>query len=291
MTGKLCKRDHPRTCGEKINVQVKRIKRRGSPPHMRGKATFRSSSIIDWGITPAHAGKRLRGAYGGLYAGDHPRTCGEKLNLTPEQGPFLGSPPHMRGKVGRSMFRAPRTGITPAHAGKSPLCKGYICAIWDHPRTCGEKWLHTSVSPRPLGSPPHMRGKAAHDANKRESGRDHPRTCGEKAAGGGGVTLAEGSPPHMRGKAHRPHFLAHSWGITPAHAGKSLRQHVGRAGIGDHPRTCGEKKNRQAPVSSAKGSPPHMRGKAKMGRVSPPLSGITPAHAGKSESAIPSAIF
>ena len=170
---------------------------------MRGKVYNFIQYSANLGITLAHAGKRLRGAYGGLYAGDHPRTCGEKLNLTPEQGPFLGSPPHMRGKVGRSMFRAPRTGITPAHAGKSPLCKGYICAIWDHPRTCGEKWLHTSVSPRPLGSPPHMRGKAAHDANKRESGRDHPRTCGEKSEESAGNPSCSGSPPHMRGKDQR----------------------------------------------------------------------------------------
>ena len=29
---------------------------------------------------------------------DHPRTCGEKLKTVVQDGRYLGSPPHMRGK-------------------------------------------------------------------------------------------------------------------------------------------------------------------------------------------------
>ena len=168
---------------------------------MRGKVRLCSSRRSWAGITPAHAGKRLRGAYGGLYAGDHPRTCGEKLNLTPEQGPFLGSPPHMRGKAPPPVAAFRLSGITPAHAGKSRQVNVPGAPYRDHPRTCGEKPPVQGIHLCDLGSPPHMRGKdrfpldtggrhgitPAH-AGKRKSKCsiskslwDHPRTCGEKA--------------------------------------------------------------------------------------------------------------
>ena len=51
-------KDHPRLCGEKRFHDVLLIFRRGSPPPMRGKVTFRSYPIASAGITPAYAGKR-----------------------------------------------------------------------------------------------------------------------------------------------------------------------------------------------------------------------------------------
>ena len=53
-------RDHPRTCGEKNIVRKASFDPQGSPPHMRGKAPLYISSLVLDGITPAHAGKRLK---------------------------------------------------------------------------------------------------------------------------------------------------------------------------------------------------------------------------------------
>ena len=50
----------------------------------------------------------------------------------------------------------------------------------------------------------------------------------------------------------------------------------------DHPRLCGEKNAVPQEVPPAKGSPPPMRGKAKMKQSTNALCGITPAYAGKS---------
>ena len=60
---------------------------------------------------------------------------------------------------------------------------------------------------------------------------DHPRACGENMLD---VTLADetrGSPPRMRGKQDSGDYDAGSAGITPAHAGKTLRK--GRISVVD----------------------------------------------------------
>ena len=90
--------DHPRVCGEKPRAMLARIRARGSPPRMRGKAvkslTTRSSS----GITPAYAGKSDRPSGKNLPFEDHPRVCGEKSFTFHLDHLQRGSPPRMRGK-------------------------------------------------------------------------------------------------------------------------------------------------------------------------------------------------
>ena len=86
----------------------------------------------------------------------------------------------------------------------------------------------------------------------------------------------------MRGKVLSLLPLSVISRITPAHAGKSENFTTVREVKQDHPRTCGEKRTTSMPVPSAEGSPPHMRGKAKLLIVKILLLRITPAHAGKS---------
>ena len=172
----------------------------GSPPHMRGKADERVLVLLHYGITPAHAGKRS--AIARLEAGDwdHPRTCGEKQTTSLDCLPFIGSPPHMRGKGKTVKPKIDKKRITPAHAGKSV----YLAPV------------DTSLS----GSPPHMRGKVvelfvllvhhgitpAHagkslaQSSAKQVSKDHPRTCGEKIFASMESMTTSGSPPHMRGK-------------------------------------------------------------------------------------------
>ena len=70
--------DHPRPCGEKPGFVVLPRRAKGSPPPMRGKARFCSSSTPCEGITPAHAGKSRWGLARTGQWWDHPRPCGEK---------------------------------------------------------------------------------------------------------------------------------------------------------------------------------------------------------------------
>ena len=90
-----------------------------------------------------------------------------------------------------------------------------------------------------------------------------------------------GSPPRGRGKVPYPQRGPEVNRITPAWAGKREQRSVCTDVHEDHPRVGGEK----APVLSCGfidlGSPPRGRGKAYCGQVNDPLSGITPAWAGK----------
>ena len=132
----------------------------GSPPPMRGKANRSTIFCTLCGITPAYAGKRsIYVFHNGVYR-DHPRLCGEKHNLFPqnrinhritpayagkrfEQGDKTynvhGSPPPMRGKAWLLYHRGELFRITPAYAGKSADRQVVIVRQWDHPRLCGEK--------------------------------------------------------------------------------------------------------------------------------------------------------
>ena len=214
----------------------------------------------------------------------------------------LESPQRMRGKAAQCVRQRPQARITPAHAGKSRCSCVPSCALRDHPRACGEKWLASdAISVRP-GSPPRMRGKAgvhvchlarcgitpAHAGKSglhptlSASARDHPRACGEKGNSSMIDDNKQGSPPRMRGKVRVVQQVPARLGITPAHAGKSCVNLVARLVNRDHPRACGEKRLVSISTVCPAGSPPRMRGKAKYIEALTDGDGITPAHAGKS---------
>ena len=111
---------------------------------------------------------------------------------------------------------------------------------------------------------------------------DHPRLCGEKLSRFPAKVSEMGSPPPMRGKAGRGAASVPNWRITPAYAGKSLMRSLCLYPPWDHPRLCGEKQFPDSHRRRGTGSPPPMRGKARLRAVLLTLTGITPAYAGKS---------
>ena len=167
---------------------------------MRGKDGRRQKRKPRVGITPAYAGKSLRGFAKVMALSDHPRICGEKKGKMEEKMKYTGLPPHMRGKGHEKEIRIHVTGITPAYAGKSGfgLACGFV--VKDHPRICGEKLFLPILLDSPSGSPPHMRGKGSPpefstsycgitpayagkslaQSSAKQVAEDHPRICGEK---------------------------------------------------------------------------------------------------------------
>ena len=86
----------------------------------------------------------------------------------------------------------------------------------------------------------------------------------------------------MRGKVSRQTCRSCHLRITPAYAGKSVRQ-LRTCGSGqDHPRLCGEKQSIRQILIVCVGSPPPMRGKGFDADRVGVCPGITPAYAGKS---------
>ena len=229
---------------------------------MRGKGGVTHRPLEFARITPAYAGKRGRGLQRFRSGRDHPRACGEKPRPLCIPKTLLGSPPRMRGKDRGNACYYPAHRITPAHAGKRIQMSAALPSQWDHPRACGEKMRFTSPRKCVIGSPPRMRGKVLYVLVSGEPNEDHPRACGEKRPVSRYDFGHGGSPPRMRGKGVICTIPRGIFGITPAHAGKSLLQ-------GSLCRLFA-------------GSPPRMRGKDAVHVAAQVRDRITPAHAGKS---------
>ena len=112
--------------------------------------------------------------------------------------------------------------------------------------------------------------------------KDYPRVCGEKRSREAANFRLWGSPPRVRGKGPGVALLHDGKGITPAYAGKSSRRRCCRAGLGDHPRMCGEKKRHVIQLNRTWGSSPRVRGKERLPHMAAQSGGINPACAGKS---------
>lgn len=105
-------------CGEKGRGEPARLSRSGSPPRVRGKADRLSEWDNKKRITPACAGKSSTARCNSDILRDHPRVCGEKMNLKSKLSTKPGSPPRVRGKEVTSRQNFVWIRITPACAGK-----------------------------------------------------------------------------------------------------------------------------------------------------------------------------
>ena len=135
---------------------------------------------------------------------DHPRVCGEQVNVLPLIQTITGSSPRVRGAdIKRIIFNRQR-GIIPACAGSSSLHVLPWAGARDHPRVCGEQSLNCVEIVNVKGSSPRVRGAGKQSksgltysgiipacAGSRavprrpaRGQRDHPRVCGEQCISG-----------------------------------------------------------------------------------------------------------
>ena len=151
------------------------------------------------------------------------------------------------------------------------------------------------------GSPPHARGRRDPCTRRRPHaritpacagkttvarvqfnvGKDHPRMRGEDLSCWVSCWWRRGSPPHARGRRATEVSLKGLEGITPACAGKTLHPLPRRTISKDHPRMRGEDRVGYRSEHCGGGSPPHARGRLPGSHAASPISGITPACAGK----------
>ena len=214
---------------------------------------------------------------------------------------YVGSSPLTRGKLARHGRRHRRTGLIPAHAGKTKSSSRSSDLERAHPRSRGENIVDKPNILAGLGSSPLTRGKQrspprtavrsrlipAHAGKTSGTGdayhgnTAHPRSRGENRLAAAQPHAGSGSSPLTRGKHEVLDKDAAARGLIPAHAGKtsivSSRFRAWRA----HPRSRGENIIPASKASSSPGSSPLTRGK----RVAPPAPpvgpGLIPAHAGK----------
>ena len=110
--------------------------------------------------------------------------------------------------------------------------------------------------------------------------------CGENRAFPSTTCRRTGSPPRVRGKQPREWPHACRPGITPACAGKTAKLCSLAFNPWDHPRVCGENAHSSSSPFSTSGSPPRVRGKLIDAAIGLVVTGITPACAGKTNSAL-----
>ncbi len=149
--------DHPRVCGEQRFPPPSGPGAWGSPPRVRGTGFISALLRANLRITPACAGNRTTKNLE-KYAKDHPRVCGEQVEIKRPCGKPRGSPPRVRGTEEPDASKNIENRITPACAGNSSYCRYSRGGGEDHPRVCGEQCWGLRWVERMGGSPPRVRG-------------------------------------------------------------------------------------------------------------------------------------
>ena len=212
-----------------------------------------------------------------------------------------GSSPLTRGKHLQWLDSQKWSGLIPAHAGKTGGRRSRSYDSPAHPRSRGENQEPGRVVDRRQGSSPLTRGKhnSAEGANlavglipahagktptsqyPSRSSPAHPRSRGENAKkllapnnGDGSSPLTRGKPPALPSPLQGP-------GLIPAHAGKTPPPMLRSCRPGAHPRSRGENQNNTPWPNDPPGSSPLTRGKRWLSVLSDLVSGLIPAHAGK----------
>ena len=192
-------------------------------------------------LIPAHAGKTRDGVLKSMSIGAHPRSRGENPGRPSSKLGDQGSSPLTRGKLRSRLARLPRSGLIPAHAGKTLDSELGRIDSRAHPRSRGENAAPISTALTYSGSSPLTRGKPLVQAKRiREEGlipahagktycvvvdghaaRAHPRSRGENSVASLRKRRPPGSSPLTRGKRGREHRRVNVHGLIPAHAGKT----------------------------------------------------------------------
>ena len=110
---------HPRSRGENNECTVNTISITGSSPLTRGKQAETVRAALSRGLIPAHAGKTGVAKTEKVTVGAHPRSRGENPGCETVRPLTAGSSPLTRGKHAAGSDGGGRSGLIPAHAGKT----------------------------------------------------------------------------------------------------------------------------------------------------------------------------
>ena len=272
---------HPRSRGENDRCDCRVDLVKGSSPLTRGKLLLECCGRSRTRLIPAHAGKTRSSACLMRSGGAHPRSRGENPEIGADRPRDRGSSPLTRGKPGKLRLIQSRSGLIPAHAGKTARQPPRRAAHPAHPRSRGENLKSATLARNVTGSSPLTRGKphkawtkalqarlipahagkTAHSTHSTCAAWAHPRSRGEnseKTAGGAGN---RGSSPLTRGK-QRPQLRRRlRQRLIPAHAGKTGHDTPGSSRSSAHPRSRGENPSTLNNGENVNGSSPLTRGK------------------------------
>ena len=194
-----------------------------------------------------------------------------------------------------------RSGLIPAHAGKTAPRKSRPQTRGAHPRSRGENNIRNVNGQEAIGSSPLTRGKQAlggieyaqgglipahagkttHRQEVSAPQTAHPRSRGENRQPAPASSFTAGSSPLTRGKREAVNDSILDERLIPAHAGKTTARQSPPPTSWAHPRSRGENLRRCVVDAVGQGSSPLTRGKLGDGTIHGHCCGLIPAHAGK----------
>ena len=138
---------------------------------------------------------------------------------------------------------------------------------------------------KPVGLIPAHAGKTVSFDFLPFPARAHPRSRGENRLDPITAATVEGSSPLTRGKHLSRGLWSYTSRLIPAHAGKTSSSRATSATYWAHPRSRGENSRLVAALLIWRGSSPLTRGKPCARIAIASMSGLIPAHAGKTNNA------
>ena len=215
-----------------------------SPPRGRGRPLRHPQPRGGSRLTPAWAGKTEPVDVPVLAVATHPRVGGEDVPVGWSQVTTIDSPPRGRGRRAGRVRESLQQRLTPAWAGKTMRVKRLRVMATTHPRVGGEDPPSSSSPVAATDSPPRGRGRRPPGrpdrlqvrltpawAGKTRGGptipavcSTHPRVGGEDHKAKTGGDADDDSPPRGRGRHGAPDRPDAGRRLTPAWAGKTLRE-------------------------------------------------------------------
>ena len=280
-------RAHPRSRGENPRAPGWWCPWGGSSPLTRGKPRPHARRCRDRGIIPTHAGKTPRRACAAASVWDHPRSRGENFMFMGGPLPVVGSSPLTRGKHQPGRRSGDRSGLIPAHAGKTNVHEERSQRPRAHPPSRGENGTALTAAINPTGSSPLTRGKPASVEHVIPRSRLIPAHAGKTSVINSRSRRALAHPRSRGENTQDILTIQDVKGSSPLTRGKRCRCRRDRRRRRDHPRSRGENHANTMREVPEEGSSPLTRGKRVAAGVGPAAIGLIPAHAGKT-SACPS---
>ena len=165
-----------------------------------------------------------------------------------------------------------------------------LSAVGSSPLTRGKRLRPVPRTPLPGLIPAHAEKTSCRSPGWPESAA-HPRSRGENGTASRPRYRARGSSPLTRGKRCRTPQAGDRPRLIPAHAGKTQPYRPCPCPSRAHPRSRGENLDHKDVRGAGAGSSPLTRGKPRLGPRTPRLTGLIPAHAGKTGSTWPLALL
>ena len=288
-------------CGENLRLLRLLSIIPGTSPHVWGKLQPVDERLPNGRNIPTCVGKTGLLALRFRALWEHPHMCGENGRIHHWLGMFVGTSPHVWGKLEAARMNNETARNIPTCVGKTSLSGVSGSRSSEHPHMCGENFRGGLSSINELGTSPHVWGKPLDDQQNilrprniptcvgktanhytpPDLSSEHPHMCGENQNGRRRDHRKSGTSPHVWGKLNNGSTLRKDFRNIPTCVGKTGSNAKQVLTNAEHPHMCGENFHETAKPSVIAGTSPHVWGKRTRTRHYPSCRRNIPTCVGK----------